>query len=144
MNQINLVISALERFQLEDEDTNICNLYEILEDFKSRPDRELAIDAIYSFLEKHPEELFGSPGPLVHALESTSEYQNKLSASLRRQPTEATVHMVNRILNSEVLATQRDFWLLELEHVKSNIKCPGFVAESAKEFLEYQLNKGNA
>ncbi|MBC3872917.1 hypothetical protein [Undibacterium flavidum] len=144
MNQINLVISALEKFELEDEDTNICNLYEILEGFKSHPDRELAIDAIFSFLEKYPEELFGSPGPLVHALESTPEYQNKLSASLKRQPTEATVHMVNRILNSEIPASQRNFWLLELEHVKSNIKCPDFVAESAREFLEYQRNNGNA
>jgi hypothetical protein len=52
----------------------------------------------------------GSPGPLVHALESTgAAYEPRLKASVQRKPSPLTVWMVNRILNTD--RPNRGSWL---------------------------------
>jgi hypothetical protein len=66
-------------------------------------DKEKAVPAIFQLIEKYPHADFGSPGPLVHALESNGAklYEGELHKSLMRKPTPLTLWMYNRIINAE-------------------------------------------
>jgi hypothetical protein len=76
-------------------------LHDLMENWKQLPNRENAIPAIFHVLEKYPHAYFGSPGPLVHGLESPdTDYQGQLQASLLRKPTPLTLWMYNRIINA--------------------------------------------
>jgi len=139
MNTVESVIAALSAFEPSSIDTeNVHRLYEIFNGFRSVPGRERAAPAIYALLERFPGADLGSPGPLVHEMEAMPEYQTLLVASLRRQPCDLTVWMVNRILNSELNTEQRKMWLSELQAAGQHPHCPGSARESVAEFLEYQ------
>jgi hypothetical protein len=65
------------------------------------PDGYLACEAMLGVLARHPQVGFGTPGALVHAIEShRSHYEDFLLTSLDRQPTATTVWMLNRIINA--------------------------------------------
>jgi hypothetical protein len=54
----------------------------------------------------------GTPGPLVHTLETwRGGYEKLLAESARRKPTSLSVWMVNRILN--VRPPDSDSWLAD-------------------------------
>ncbi len=61
-----------------------------------------AIDPILKFMETNPDIDYGTPGPLVHFVESlrAKEYEQKVIKSVRRTPTFATAWMLNRIINA--------------------------------------------
>jgi hypothetical protein len=137
--KINVVIAALESFQPTDNGTqNVGMLYEIFRGFRSLNAREGVMPAIFSLLERFPEADLGSPGPLVHELEAIAGYQPLLRELLHRQPTDLTVWMVNRILNSELPAEQRELWLSELESAGKHPRSRESTSESVKDFLEHQ------
>jgi hypothetical protein len=59
-------------------------------------------DDMFDLMERLDDVDLGSPGPPVHALESTeAAYEPHLVASIRRKPSPVSVWMVNRILNTE-------------------------------------------
>src|SRR5882724_7027675 len=60
-----------------------------------------AVEPILRFMENNPKVDFGTPGPLVHFVESFSGqgYEQKLIDSLTRKPTTHTVWMANRVVN---------------------------------------------
>ncbi|RYY09877.1 MAG: hypothetical protein EOO36_21500 [Cytophagaceae bacterium] len=65
------------------------------------PDGQLACGALLAVLERHPHVEFGTPGRLVHAIESyRGHYEELLLASLNRRPTATTVWLLNRLLNA--------------------------------------------
>ena len=59
------------------------------------------VEPILRFLEEHPAIEFGTPGPLVHYVESFfgQGYEEKLIESVERRPVAATVWMLNRVIN---------------------------------------------
>jgi hypothetical protein len=139
MESIDSVIAALDAFQPSAVDThNVHRLYEIFDGFRSLSGRERAAPAIYALLERFPDAELGSPGPLVHELEAIVGYQALLLASLHRQPSDLTVWMVNRILNSELSSEQRQMWLSELRAAGQHPNAPESTRMSVTDFLEYQ------
>src|SRR5437868_2568461 len=115
---IDTIVRALQALVPSDDDSaNVARLYEIFSEFRALTGREQAIPAIFELLERFPDAEFGSPGPLVHELEAIPGYELFLPESLHRQPTDLTVWMVNRILNSNVSDEQRNVWLAELRLV---------------------------
>jgi hypothetical protein len=82
----------------------------------------------------------GTPGPLVHTLESwRGGYEAMLVESVRRKPVPLTVWMVNRILNAH--PPDAESWLGLLQSVADN---PSASAESkarAAHFIEYQASR---
>jgi hypothetical protein len=62
----------------------------------------IAIEAVLRLFEQFPQQDFGSPGPLVHAIESYYQrgYEDQLVESLKRCPTEHTVWLARRIINA--------------------------------------------
>ena len=144
MKTVQAVIEALASFEAEHDETgNMHRLYQIFEDFESLPNRELAMPAMFSLLERFPEAQFGSPGPLGHELEAIPGYEPLLKESLAKQPTALTVWMVNRILNSNLALKDRKTWLDTLHSAAKHPHAPPFVRESALHFIERQERRGN-
>jgi|SRR5471030_50595 len=113
------VISALDAFVPADGAENIGRLYEILDPLQQlTPDlRAPVIPAILGLIERHPEAELGSPGPLVHELESIPGHESFLRDSVLRHPADLNIWMVNRIFNSELILGVRSSWLEVLETV---------------------------
>ena len=112
---VTVLIAALNSFEPSRDDTgNLYRLYQLFEGFRSLPDRDRVVPAIFSLLERFPDPEFGSPGPLVHELEAIPGYLPLLRDSVRRKPMHLTVWMVNRLLNTKLPSAQRESWLSEL------------------------------
>lgn len=87
------------------EDDFKSELYNIVDELNKFEDLSDTIEPIIKLMELNSEIDFGNPGPLVHYLESLNEieYAKKLIESVKRNPTEQTVFMLNRILNLETV-----------------------------------------
>ena len=84
----------------------------------------------------------GTPGPLVHTLESwRGKYETLLAESVRRKPSPLTVWMVNRILNTQ--PPDRDVWLALLASVLQNPSASDSTKSDAAEFLERQTARND-
>ena len=85
-------------------------LYELTEDSRSVAADQVTHRAVFAYLERHHDADLGTPGSLVHFLESAyPSYTDELLASLARRPTELTLWMANRILNGKpTLALRAD------------------------------------
>lgn len=140
------LLSDLQAFAPSDDGAdNVHGLNELLAGFGALPGCERVAPALLALLERHPQADFGTPGPLVHALESQAGYRDLLAASLERQPTELTAWMANRLLNSKLPRDERNEWLKRLTAVTSHPKAAPGVRDSAIRFLDFQASRqGNA
>lgn len=136
------LLSDLQAFAPSDDGAdNVHGLNELLAGFGALPGCERVAPALLALLERHPQADFGTPGPLVHALESQSGYRELLAASLERQPTELTAWMANRLLNSKLPRDERNEWLKRLTAVTSHPKAAPGVRDSAIRFLDFQASR---
>jgi hypothetical protein len=79
----------------------------------------------------------GTPGPLVHTLESwPGLYEKLLAESVRRKPTPLSVWMVNRILN--VQSPDAESWIALLRSVADNAAASDETKAQAEDFIKYQ------
>lgn len=78
-------------------------LFNLMNAWKMAEDREKAIPSFFTLIERYPHADFGSPGPLVSALETNGVkgYEGELHRSLLRKPTPLTLWMYNRLINDE-------------------------------------------
>ncbi len=120
---------------------NVHRLSELLAGFPALPGCERVAPALLDVLERHPAADFGTPGPLVHALECQPGYPALLAASLERQPTELTAWMANRLLNSKLAREDRTAWLKRLTAVTTHPKAAAGVRDSAIRFLDFQASR---
>jgi len=142
MGTVKATIDALRAFVPTDDGKDVARLYEILDGFDSLPGRDRAIQSMFELMERFPDADLGAPGPLVHEIEAIDGYQAFLRQSLRRRPTDLTLWMVNRILNSELDEESRRSWLNELRAVASHPDAPASAREAAARFVARQ--KGGA
>lgn len=137
---IEKVIAELDVFAPADEAENVGRLYEILDALQSlAPELRLAVvPAIFGLIERYPEAELGSPGPLVHELESIPGYESFLQHSVSRQPAPLSIWMVNRILNAEIPLRDRSNWLQSLRKVLNHPSASEESRQAARDFLEHQ------
>lgn len=136
------MIEGLWEFAPSDDETETeLRLYRLFEGFKDLPGREVAIPSMFDLMERFPEAELGTPGPLVHELEAIAGYEPFLRDSIRRQPTDSSVWMVNRILNTELPSEQRALWLAELRAIPLHPSAPDRIKEEAEGFLEHQAKR---
>jgi hypothetical protein len=136
------LLSDLQSFAPTDDGAdNVHRLNELLAGFTALPGCERVAPALLALLERHPRADWGTPGPLVHALESQPGYPASLAASLERQPTELTAWMANRLLNSKLPPDQRAQWLKRLTVVTSHPSAGTGVRDSAIRFLDFQASR---
>jgi hypothetical protein len=138
------MIVALEAFVPDGGYDNQFQLYPLLDGFKLLPDRDQIVPAMFALMERYPNAYLGTPGPLVHNIESLGidEYEEQLIASVKRQPAELNVWMVNRILNVTVEAEHRQALLELLIAVLRHPSAPERVKEMAAGFLDHQAKRG--
>jgi hypothetical protein len=133
------MIASLGAFNAGPNDDHCVNdLYNITHGFDNLSDKARVIPAMFSVTERCATADLGTPGPLVHCLESLGyeAYLPQLLDSVRRQPTYLTVWMVNRILNSDIPDKHRKQLLDLLESVVANPAASPTEVEQAKRFLE--------
>jgi hypothetical protein len=91
---------------------------------------------VLRFIENHPDEDLGAPGPLVHFVERFYRrgYEDQLVESVRRRPTELNLWMLNRLINgSEGLEKERYATLMQ--DIVDDFSRPRRIRELAAEFL---------
>lgn len=134
------VIAGLDVFVPANEAENVDYLYEFLDRLTPlAPElRSPVVSAIFRLIERYPEAELGSPGPLVHVLESIPGYEPFLRDSVLRQPTDLNVWMVNRILNSEIPSEARSNWIAVLETVLKHSLASREAQDVASGFLKHQ------
>jgi len=136
------LLSELQAFvPTADGADNVHRLNELLAGFAALPGCERVAPALLDLLERHPQADFGTPGPLVHALESQPAWPQLLAGSLERQPTELTAWMANRLLNSKLARDERATWLKRLTAVTSHPLAAAGVRDSAIRFLDFQASR---
>lgn len=136
------LLGQLQAFQPADDGAdNVHRLSELLAGFAALPGCERVAPALLDLVERHPQADFGTPGPLVHALENQAGYPELLAASLERQPTELTAWMGNRLLNSKLARDDRAAWLKRLTAVTTHPKAAAGVRDSAIRFLDFQASR---
>jgi len=136
------LLSELQAFApTADGAENVHRLNELLVGFAALPGCERVAPALLSLLEHHAQADFGTPGPLVHALESQPGWPRLLAESLERQPTELTAWMANRLLNSKLARDDRTAWLQRLTAVTSHPLAAAGVRDSAIRFLDFQASR---
>ena len=139
---VDLLLGELQAFvPAGDGAENVHRLSELLAGFPALPGCERVPAALLDLVERHAQADFGTPGPLVQALESQPGYPALLAASLERQPTELTAWMANRLLNSRLAREDRAAWLERLTAVTRNGKASVGVRESATRFLDFQASR---
>jgi hypothetical protein len=141
-DSVDALLADLQAFHpTEDGSDNVHRLNELLAGFATLPGCERVAPALLALLERHPQADFGTPGPLVQALESQPGYPGMLAGSLERQPTELTAWMANRLLNSKLPREDRAAWLKRLTVVTSHPGATPGVRESAIRFLDFQASR---
>ena len=136
------LLTELQGFAPSDDGAdNVHRLNDLLAGFAALPGGERVAPALLALLERHPQADFGTPGPLVQALEAQPEYAELLAASLERQPTELSAWMANRLLNSKLSREARTAWLKRLTVVASHPKAAAGVRESSIRFLDFQASR---
>lgn len=98
-------------------------------------------DEMFAVMERLDDADLGSPGALVHALESTgAAYEPHLKASVLRKPSPLSVWMVNRILNGD--RRDRESWVDLLTIAGSHPLAAEATRDDAQEFLTHQSGRG--
>lgn len=99
------------------------------------------VDEMFAVMERLDDVDLGTPGPLVHTLESTGPaYEPHLKASLHRKPSPLSVWMVNRILNID--RPDRETWLDLLTIAATHPLAAEATQDDARSFLIHQSGRG--
>ena len=141
------IISGFQALQKSDfDDMNLAargrkRLWELTDALMSVPEPEKAIPELFRVMERLPATDLGSPGPLVHTLERLHGYEGELVRSVRRQPSQLSVWMVNRILNTNLSDDARRSYIALLNEALAHPNAPETVPQEVRGFIERQMRK---
>jgi hypothetical protein len=137
MKQVGEIIERLQALRFDA--GYLVTLEELMNELRDSEKPQLAIGPILRFIEEHPIEDLGAPGPLVHFVEEFSKrgYEEQLVESVVRRPTELNVWMLNRLVNGSEGAEKQGYIGI-LRRVAEDGRTDPAVRAVAKEFLSYQ------
>jgi hypothetical protein len=115
---------------------------ELAAEVSVHPEGIAAVGILLRLLETNPEVEWGSPGPVVHAVEKffRKGYEPLLLESVARAPTSHTLWMVNRVANG-VDSGLREQFLAAMRAAESREDVAAEVRATATRFLEFQSKK---
>ena len=96
---ISEIIAAFKEFTLEG--NYLSALSQLTDELLTTNNPELGLDAMFSLLERYPDEEIGSPGPLIHAIEKCKGDEIKLCASIRRRPSTLAIWALYRLIEKD-------------------------------------------
>lgn len=113
-------------------------LENITEEIDKHPHGSQAIPAMFSIIEKYPDEDFGCPGPLVHVLETFlgKGYEKNLIESIHRKVTYINLSMLNRLTN-KYKDQKETVYFKFLSDIAQNSDIEEDLREQAMYYLEY-------
>jgi hypothetical protein len=118
------------------------SFYDLPKDSQQAIINKEIIPAIFQFFEKFPLNELGLPGTFTHFIEDFwPDYQDILLGSVARQPSFASIQMVNRILNSKLSVVMRKKYMQALQQVADSKKIAPELSAYAQDFLDYQQEK---
>ena len=137
------LIAELNAFEPSDDAADNDEKLQIWVDrWSETPGREQALGAMLGLLERYPDTTLlgdhGEPGPLVHAIEQVSAYEQALAESLQRMPTYYGVLMAKRILDVDLPADAKDYWLTTLRTIAGSEGVSPVVSGYAQEILAFE------
>ena len=99
MMELEEIIKTMEN-KIDSDDFEVV-MIDCMETVESDYNELSSIEPLLQMIERHPLTSFGSPGPIVHFVETFYKkgYEEKLISSLKRMPTVHTVWMLHRIIN---------------------------------------------
>jgi len=111
-----------------------------------------AVEPVLEFMERNPEIDYGSPGPLVHFIESDFEavrnqshvYEKLVVQSVERKPTVHTVWLLNRLINAATEPAVRSSLLETMQNALKNPAADAGAREVIQSFLDFQAGKDAA
>jgi hypothetical protein len=106
-----------------------------------------AVEPILKFMEGHPAIEFGTPGALVHFVETLyrsykDDYEEKLLESVSRRPTLHTVWMLNRLINGTKMPSEKVRFVAAMAWAKKNPLADPVTLDEISRFLERLGVKG--
>jgi len=122
--------------QVDLRDPYLLRLKEIGKELRESAEAALAVGPVLRFMEANRHQELGTPGPLVHFLESVPGYETSLIESLERMPTQQTVWMLNRLINAA--SDDEEKPLLDLMRRIAGTAEEADVRQDAIDFLEFQ------
>jgi hypothetical protein len=112
-------------------------LSQLCEELRAIEDVQACAPVLFRTMERLGETELGSPGPLVHTLETwRGGYERFLAESVSRKPTYLSVWMVNRLLNAR--PSDAEAWLDLLRSVAHDPAASDEARSAASDFLAYQ------
>ena len=114
---------------------------DLVEDWESANIGFEAIEPILRFMEEHPSIEFGTPGALVHFVETfyrdhKDDYETKLLESVSRRPTSHTVWMLNRLINGTKIPNEKQRLVVAMTQAKQNPLVDPVALDEINRFLE--------
>jgi len=110
----------------------------LIEETVSYPGKNIT-ESLLGVFERFPDEdgfdVFWS---ILHALESREGYEKSLVVSVKRNPHEMSVLMLNRILNADVFKIGNESIIDILSMISKSSVVSNEIKEQAIEFIEYQ------
>jgi hypothetical protein len=100
VRETDAVLTDIEGLDLQDPGS-MERLEVLVEELRAREQSTAVVERLLRFIENHPDDDLGAPGPLVHYLERFYRrgYEGQLLVSARRTPTLHNVWMLNRLIN---------------------------------------------
>lgn len=97
-----------------------------------------AVKQLLMLMERHPTFYFGSPGSIVHFVETFYKkgYEEELVLSLKRRTTMHTMWMLNRIINA---GENKEFYINILKEIATNENYEAEIRERAEYFINLHI-----
>jgi hypothetical protein len=126
----------LFKIEPDKQGSHLSKLYELTEASRSAAADALTHRAVFAYLERYHDADLGTPGSLVHFLESAyPSYTDELLASIARRPTDLTLWMANRILNGKPTPELKAGLIRALREAGARSDVSEVVRNSAVHFL---------
>ncbi len=121
-----------------DEASDVNRLYEIAETIEAENVAQQLIPEMLRIFERNPNADLGSPGPLVHAIETCgmTAILDSLLSSIVRQPVVMTIWMAARCLRSPLDTRDRDRLIDALRYVVEHHATSDEVKTGAQEAID--------
>ena len=112
-------------------------LEDLCDEMREVNDPAACAPVVFRTMERLDGVKLGTPGPLVHTLETwRGGYEKLLAQSVRRKPTPLSVWMVNRILNANPPDAVE--WMALLRSVTDNPAASSDTQAEAHRFIDFQ------
>lgn len=142
MEHIDSIIATINNIESADNEADLRQLDQALQELFQSEHPERGMDALFRVFERFPQsDGYGVFWGVLHGLESLSNYEPRLIESVRRQPMEFNLTMVNRLLNDGTTQVKGTDLLALLDEVAANPNYSEAAREQARDYVEWQRSR---